>query len=386
MKKIIILANTSWNIHNFRRNILQMLLDAPFEVVVVTPIDAFLSFIQDFPNARHIPLKKLARKSINPLRDLQLANELIGIFRAEKPNIILNYTIKPNIIGGGVAQFFKIPYICVVTGLGYTFLHNGFLYWLTKILYELSFQKAEKVIFENIDDRLLFNQLGICSPQKSISVKGCGINIHHFTPQPPRSKLDNTTIFTFIGRFLYDKGLLEFVAAARLVKKQHPKTIFWLVGEIDTSNLAAITPMELQSWKKEGVVIDQGFANDVRPFIAASDCVVLPSYREAIPRVLQESMAMERTVITTNVAGCRETVDDKVNGFLVPVKTVQPLAAAMIQFIELPEAKRKEMGKNARKKVEREFDERLIAADFLRIITHSEYNIPLKCLEKEQTA
>jgi hypothetical protein len=101
MKKIIILANTSWNIHNFRRNILQMLLDAPFEVVVVTPIDAFLSFIQDFPNARHIPLKKLARKSINPLRDIQLANELISVFQNEKPNIILNYTIKPNIVGGG---------------------------------------------------------------------------------------------------------------------------------------------------------------------------------------------------------------------------------------------------------------------------------------------
>jgi glycosyltransferase involved in cell wall biosynthesis len=247
-------------------------------------------------------------------------------------------------------------------------LHNGLLYFLTKILYRHVFSKAEKVIFENIDDRLLFNQLGICNPQKSISVKGCGINIHHFTPQPQVSRRDNTTIFTFIGRFLYDKGLLEFVAAARLVKKQHPKTIFWLVGEIDTSNLAAISEIELQNWIKEGIIIDQGFATDVRPFIAASDCVVLPSYREAIPRVLQESMAMERTVITTNVAGCRETVDDKVNGFLVPVKTVQPLAAAMIQFIELPEAKRREMGKNARKKVEREFDERLIAADFLNII------------------
>jgi Glycosyl transferase 4-like len=174
MKKIIILANTSWNIHNFRRNILQMLLDASFEVVVVTPIDAFLSFLQDFPNTRHIPLQKLARKSINPLRDIELAKELITIFKIEKPNIILNYTIKPNIVGGWMARHLKIPYICVVTGLGYTFLHNGLLYFLTKILYRLAFQKAKKIIFENIEDRLLFNPLGICSPEKSLSVKGCG--------------------------------------------------------------------------------------------------------------------------------------------------------------------------------------------------------------------
>jgi glycosyltransferase involved in cell wall biosynthesis len=269
--------------------------------------------------------------------------------------------------GGGVARHLKIPYICVVTGLGYTFLHNGFLYFLTKILYRLAFQKAEKIIFESIEDKFLFNQLGICSPEKSLSVKGCGINIHHFTPQPSKKNV-STTIFTFIGRFLYDKGLLEFVAAARLVKKTYPKTIFWLVGEIDYSNLAAISETELQSWIQEGIVIHQGFATDVRPFITASDCIVLPSYREAIPRVLQESMAMKRVVITTDVAGCRETVDNNVNGFLVTAKTVAPLAAAMIQFIELPEGKRREMEQNARAKVEREFDERLIAAEFLKVI------------------
>lgn len=367
-KKILIVANTAWNIHNFRRNILHILLDNYFEIVVVTPIDSYLSYLNDFPKVRHIALKSLGRKSTNPLKDIQLTREFVKIYRQEKPDLILHYTIKPNIFGGIAAHLVNMPYICVVTGLGYVFLHSGFVHFISKLLYRFALRNAYKVIFENIDDRLLFIELNLSLPQNSISVKGCGVNTHYFTPKKKKHVFSNRIIFTFIGRFLYDKGLIEFVEAARLVKAQYPQAEFWLVGEIDKSNPSAIQEDELKSWVDEKVISYKGFTNEIRPLIRNSDCVVLPSYREGMPRVLLEAMAMQRCIITTDVSGCREVVDDGINGFLVPVKTVEPLAEAMIKFINLPLEVRYKMAINARKKVEVQFDDRIIAAEFLSII------------------
>ncbi len=369
-KKILIVANTTWNIHNFRRNILHILLDNHFEVVVVTPIDVYLSYLNDFPKVRHIALKNLGRKSINPFKDIRLTREFIRIYRQELPDLILHYTIKPNIFGGIAAHNMKIPYICVVTGLGYVFLHSGFIHFISKVLYRFALKNASKVIFENIDDRLLFIDLNLCLPENAISVKGCGVNTRYFSPKKKKYIFNQNTIFTFIGRFLYDKGLVEFIEAARLVKQQYPNTEFWLVGEIDTSNPSAVQEDDLKNWVDEKIIVYKGFANDVRPLIRNSDCVVLPSYREGMPRVLFEAMAMQRCIITTDVSGCREVVDDAINGFLVPAKAVEPLAEAMIKFVNLPIEVRHKMAMNARKKVEEQFDDRIIATEFLSIINN----------------
>lgn len=367
--KIALVANSSWNIYNFRLNVLEILLEHGYEVIVVAPLDVYSHFSNRFPTVRHLPLYNLARRSLNPLNDLRLIAELFSIYREERPDVLLHYTIKPNIYGGLVARWLGLRTIGCVTGLGYTFIRTGFVHWLSKLLYRWSYTDVEYVIFENIDDRLLFNDLGIVEAEKSISVKGCGINIERFHPMPRWEKYSpNARVFTFIGRFLYDKGIVEFVEAARIVKQKYPKTIFWLVGEIDNDNPAAINIEILKEWIFEGLVENKGFMDDVRPFIAASDCIVCPSYREAIPRVLQEGMAMERAIITTDVAGCREAVDDGNNGFLVPVKSAQALADAMCRVIVMSDAMLEEMGKNGRKKVLNEFDQKLIAADILSVI------------------
>jgi glycosyltransferase involved in cell wall biosynthesis len=367
--KIALVANSSWNIYNFRLNVLEILLERGYEVIVIAPLDVFSHYSNAFPTIRHIPLRHLARRSLNPFHDLALVFELFSIYRAEKPDILLHYTIKPNIYGGLVARWLGIKTIGCITGLGYTFIHTGFIHWFSKRLYRLAYARVERVIFENIDDRLLFNNLGIVDAEKSVSVKGCGINVERFHPMPRWEKLpQNARLFTFIGRFLYDKGISEFVEAAKIVKKKHPKTTFWLVGEIDNDNPAAINAEILRGWILAGLVENKGFMDDVRPFIAASDCIVCPSYREAIPRVLQEGMAMERAIITTDVAGCREAVEDGVNGFLVSVKSAQDLADAMCRLIEMSDERIEEMGKRGREKVLREFDQKLIATDILSVI------------------
>ncbi len=365
----MLVANSTWNIHNFRRNILNILIGAGYDVVVVTPVDSYLSYLKDFPTIKHIPLKNLARKSTNPINDLRLFLELNKIFKKENPNLILNYTIKPNIWGGLAANKNKIPYICVVTGLGYAFLHNGFVNFFSKILYRFSFKNAQKVIFENIDDRILFNELKIVDLSKSISVKGCGIDIRHFRPKEKHEKQEESTItFTFIGRFLYDKGIKEFVDAAKILREQGKNANFGLVGEIDHENPSALSEDELQSWIEQKIVTYHGLASDVRPFIRNSDCIVLPSYREAIPRVIQEGMAMQRCVITTDVSGCREAVEDGITGYLAPVKDAAGLAKSMQKIIDMTVLQRREMAQRARKKVETEFDERIIAKQFLNFV------------------
>lgn len=368
-QKIALVANSSWNIYNFRLNILDILLEKGYEVIVIAPLDIYSHYSNDFPNVRHIPLRYLARRSLNPFHDLLFLFELYTTYRKEHPDILLHYTIKPNIYGGIVSRFLGLPTIACITGLGYTFINTGFVHWLTKQLYRFSFSRVKRVIFENIDDRLLFNDLKIIEAEKSISVKGCGINIERFYPMPHWEKtLQNARVFTFIGRFLHDKGIVEFVEAARLVKQKYPDTLFWLVGEIDIDNPAAIHSNILRGWILEGLIENKGFMDDVRPFIAASDCIVCPSYREGMPRVLLEGMAMERTIITTDVPGCREAVEDGINGFLVTVKSPEALAEAMCRLIELTDEMRTEMGKNGRRKVLREFDQKHIAVDILNVI------------------
>ena len=368
-QKIALVANSSWNIYNFRLNVLDILIEKGYEVIVMAPLDIYSHYSNDFPKIRHIPLRHLARRSLNPFHDVLFVFELYSIYRKENPTVLLHYTIKPNIYGSIVSRFLDIKAIACITGLGYTFINTGFVHWLTKKLYRFSFLRVKRVIFENIDDRLLFNDLKIIEPKKSVSVKGCGINIERFYPMPHWEKsLQNARVFTFIGRFLHDKGIVEFVEAARLVKQKYPDTLFWLVGEIDNGNPAAIHSNILRGWILEGLIENKGFMDDVRPFIAASDCIVCPSYREGMPRVLLEGMAMERAIITTDVPGCREAVEDGVNGFLVTVKSPEALAAAMCCLTELTDEQRTEMGKRGREKVLREFDQKLIANDILQVI------------------
>ena len=358
-KQIIIVANTTWNIYNFRLNIIRKLINEGHEVIVMAPVDKFIFYTESLPQVQHIPILHLHRDSVNPLQDLRLLFELIGLYRKYKPDLVLHYTVKPNIFGGFAARLLGIPSVAVVTGLGYSLIHEGWINVVTRLLYKFSLPHHRKVIFENSDDKKLFEEARLVSSTRTMAIKGCGVDTTVFSPNGDGRQEGNLT-FTFIGRLLYDKGVKEFIEAAQLIQ-QNDHIRFWLVGEIDKENPSSIRNEDLMKWIRDPKIHYHGATDNIRKFIEKSDCIILPSYREGMPRVIMEAMSMERPVITTDTAGCRETVDDNINGYLVPVKDSNALAGAINKFIQLDPDSKLLMGKAGRTKVLKEFDDKIIA-------------------------
>jgi len=362
--KIALVANSTWNIYNFRLNVIDRLIAEGHDVVVIAPIDEYVEYKEKYPNVVHINLRTLDRDSTNPLKDLLLIAELMRKYRKVKPDLILHYTNKPNIFGGFAAKLVGVPSIAMVTGLGYAFIHNGWIKDITTKLYQTVGRFHKRFIFENIEDRELFQKLGIIKAGQGVSIKGCGVNTTYYHPYPNgRMTPGDEVTFTFIGRLLYDKGIREFVEAAKITKEKYPKVNFWIVGELDADNPATVDKEDLVGWTANDIVKYHGFQKDVRPFIAKSDCIVLPSYREAIPRTITEGMAMGKPVITTDTAGCREAVDIGKNGYLAEVRSTSSLRKVFEQFINLTANARHEMGDAGREKALKEFDDRKIAGD-----------------------
>ena len=367
-KTIALVANSTWNIHNFRLNLLDKFIGEGHDVIVIAPVDQYIEYKEKYPAVKHVALRSLDRDSTNPLKDLVLIAELTRKYKRLKPDLVIHFTNKPNIYGAIAARRAKVDSIAIVTGLGYAFIHNGFIKSVTTALYKYTSKYHKKFIFENIEDRELFENENIITEGQGISVKGCGVNTTYFHPYP-NQEVNEAMVFTFVGRLLYDKGVKEFVEAARIIKLVHPKTQFWLVGELDPDNPATVEKDELIEWVDSDIVYYHGFQRDVRPFISKSDCVVLPSYREAIPRTITEAMAMAKPVITTDTAGCREAVEVEVNGYLAKLRDANDLAESMQKIISLTEEERKSMGQAGRNIVMNQFDDRLIANHIYDIIS-----------------
>ena len=367
-KTIALVANSTWNIHNFRLNLLDKFIGEGHDVIVIAPVDQYIEYKEKYPAVKHVALRSMDRDSTNPLKDLVLIAELTRKYKRLKPDLVIHFTNKPNIYGAIAARRAKVDSIAIVTGLGYAFIHNGFIKSVTTALYKYTSKYHKKFIFENIEDRELFENENIITRAQGISVKGCGVNTTYFHPYP-NQKVNEAMVFSFVGRLLYDKGVKEFVEAARIIKLRHPNTRFWLVGELDPDNPATVEKDELIEWVDSDIVYYHGFQRDVRPFISKSDCVVLPSYREAIPRTITEAMAMAKPVITTDTAGCREAVDVEVNGYLAKLRDANDLAESMQKIISLTEEERKSMGQAGRNIVMNQFDDRLIANHIYDIIS-----------------
>ncbi len=366
--RIGIVANTTWNIYNFRLNVIEELLEQGYDVVVLAPIDEFIEYKERFPQVTHIPLRVLTRDGKHPIKDFILIEELRRKYKKLKLDLILHYTHKPNIYGAIAGKLVGIPTIGIVTGLGYPFLRKGWMERLVSTMYKMTSNFHRKVIFENEDDRILFIEKNIVKESKAISVKGCGVNIEHFSPNGSHPR-NGVTRFTFIGRLLYDKGIKEFVNAAAEIKKQYNgKSRFTVVGEIDKDNPSSVNPDELAKWVHEDIIDYKGYVKDVRSIISDSDCIVLPSYREAIARSLTESMAMGKPVIATETAGCREAIDHGENGFLVPVKDSTSLMHAMDTIINMENIELEKMGEIGRLKTIKLFDDRIIAKNIVQVV------------------
>lgn len=366
-KRIILVANSTWNIYNFRLNIIRKLISEGHELMVIAPVDEYLEYKENFPEVKHIPMKTMGRDSTNPIRDLLLLIELFRKYNWLKPDLIIHYTNKPNIYGGIAAKLLKIPSIAVVTGLGYSFIHKGFLNYIVRALYKISGGTHKKFIFENVDDKALFIEEKIVEKENAYSVKGCGVDTNFYLPNSNGQMQDEVT-FTFIGRLLYDKGIIEFVSAAKKIKDKYPQVKFEVIGEFDADNPSNIDREHLVNWMESGVIEYKGFVRDIRPLLKYCDCVVLPSYREGMPRTVLEGMSMGKAIITTDVPGCRETVEDGVNGFIVPAKDHNALALAFEKFINFNPEQRKKMGVLGRKMAEEVFDDKLIANEISLIL------------------
>lgn len=366
-KTIVLVANTTWNIYNFRLNLIDTFTEAGYNVVVVAPVDEYIQYKETYPKVKHFGLRTLDRDGMNPVKDILLILELWRRYRIIKPDLIIHFTNKPNIFGTIAAKLAGCKNISVVTGLGYTFIHNGWMQQAITYLYRFAAGWMNNLIFENNRDKNYFVEHGIVDAKKAISVKGCGVDTNYYTPEPEASN-DRKTTFTFIGRLLYDKGIREFIEAARIVAGVNNSCQFWIVGELDAENPATVEKEDLLQWVEDDIAYYHGFLKDVRPVITKSDCIVLPSYREGLPRIILEGMSMGKPVITTQTAGCEETVDEAKNGYLVPIRDAAKLAEAMKKFLMLTKEEKTAMGVSGREKAMLEFDSKIISRTYLQIV------------------
>ncbi len=302
------------------------------------------------------------RSGLNPLTDFRLLLAYCGLLKRLRPAAFLGFTIKPNIYGCLAAGSLGIPAIPNVSGLGTAFIRSGPLQLLVTNLYRAAFRKAAVVLFQNADDCRLFVDRGIVRPEKTRVVPGSGIDLDRFSPVPQPT---GPTIFLLVSRLLGDKGVREYVEAARLLRERLPEARFQLLGPIDEGNRTAIRRDEVSRWVTEGLVEYLGSKDDVRPHIASASAIVLPSYREGLPRSLLEGAAMARPLIATDVPGCREVVEDGVNGFLCAARDPASLAGAMAKLAGLPASERQAMGLASRRKVQERFNETVVIRAYL---------------------
>lgn len=291
------------------------------------------------------------------------------LYKKLKPDVILQYTIKPNIYGTLAARLAVCPVINNISGLGTVFLDNGLSSRLARFLYRFSLRFANKVFFQNPHDRGLFVDTKLVNSMQTDLLPGSGINLDTYKPVDVEKEADAPFVFLLIARMIKDKGIVEFVEAAKSIKYSDPIDIeFWLLGDLYLGNPTAISQAELDQWQEQGIVKYLGHVDDVAAVVNQADCVVLPSYREGLSRVLLEAAALAKPIITTNVPGCKDVVDDGENGFLCEVKDVKDLGKQMLKMLNLSKQQRKEMGRVGRTKVENEFDQKIVINKYLENI------------------
>jgi glycosyltransferase involved in cell wall biosynthesis len=363
-RRIVLSANSDWNIANFRPGLIRALRTAGYDPVVIAPQDPAAETRMQALGIERIPIR-IERSGVNPWADLRLLAQYRRLLNELRPVAYLGYTIKPNVYGSFAAASLGIPALPNVSGLGTAFIRGGPLQQVVIRLYRIGFAKAPVVFFQNGEDRQLFVDKRIVRPEQARVLPGSGVDLERFAPSPPA---DGPSTFLFVGRLLRDKGVNEFIEAARLVRARLPDARFQLLGPVDEGNRTAIIRRQLDAWVGEGIVEYLGTTDDVRPFVAASSAVVLPSYREGLPRSLLEAAAMARPLIAADAPGCRDVVEDGVNGYLCAVRDSASLADAMRRFDGLPLERRIAMGEAARRKVQERFSEERVVDTYLEVL------------------
>lgn len=362
---VAIVLNTSWNIYNFRLGLIRALKEEGYRVILIAPKDDYTQKLEAEGFVYHEI--EMNNKGVNPFEDLKLIYDFYKLYKEIEPDVILNYTIKPNIYSSLAAKKLEIPVINNITGLGTVFLNNNLSSYIARWLYKISIDK-NSVVFQNRDDMKLFIEEGLVKESAVTLISGSGIDTERFKPI---GKTQNEKfVFLMIARLIKDKGIEEYIEAIRLVRQSNDakNCRFKILGSLYLSNPTAISQKELDAWIEEGLIEYLGHSDNVQEEIAKVDCVVLPSYREGLSRVLLEASSMEKPIITTNVPGCRDVVDHTVNGYLVGVKNSKDLAEAMQKMVNLSSLDLERMGKAGREKVVNKFSQKKVIDKYFSLL------------------
>lgn len=363
-KIIVITANTSWYLFNFRIGLIKELQKSGYVVFAVAPKDDYVRPLEDLGIVCFNI--NIHSQGTNPIRDIFLIIKYFKLLNQIKPHLLLSYTIKPNIYGNLAAQILRIPVINTISGLGTIFIKKTFSSYVGRLLYYISFYRTNWVFFQNTTDRDQFMQEGIVKSKNSSVVFGSGVNTIKFFSSRTNNK---GKVFLFVGRLIGDKGIREFIIAAKKINIIDGTIKFVIVGELGSNNNTAISSAELISLLNESKIIYKGKTDDIVSELIKADVMVLPSYREGLSKSLIEAAAMKLPIITTNVPGCREVVVHGLNGYLCNAKDPEDLYIKMLDMINLTEIERIKMGECSRRVAEDTFDERIIISKYLEKIS-----------------
>lgn len=365
MTKIVIVSNTSWSLFNFRFELARSIKENAYEVILVAPYDEYSDRLSEEFEYHNIYMNN---KGTNPKEDMKTTLAFYKLYKEIKPDVVLHYTIKPNIYGTIACSMLGIRTINNIAGLGTLFIKQNFVTKIAKWLYKYSQSKASKIFFQNSDDFEMFISEGLVEKSKCDILPGSGVNTDKFLPVE-YDKENSIFVFLLVARMLWDKGIGEYVEASKLIKAKYKNVEFQMLGFLDVDNHSAVSKEQMQEWVDAGYVNYLGVSDNVKEEIAKADCIILPSfYREGTPRVLLESASMAKPIITTDNVGCRDVVDDGVNGYLCEVRNDQDLADKMEMMLNLSNDERVLMGQRGREKMVCEFDESIVIGKYLSSI------------------
>ena len=357
-RRILVLANNDVGLYRFRKDLLAALLDAGHEVYISLPDGDFVpELVQLGCCFIDTPIE---RRGMNPLHDSKLFQQYRAMLKEVKPDLVLTYTIKPNIYGGMACRMSHIPYAVNITGLGSAIENGGWLKKFVLALYKPALKSARVVFFENAGNRDTLVATGVVPNGRDVVLNGAGVNLEDYPYQPYPQ--EGPVRFLFVGRVMHEKGVDELFAAAKRMKRQYGNDVeFHIVGSFEEAYKPIMDELE-----QAGVVKYHGYQSDMKPFYAMASCIVLPSYHEGMSNVLLEGAATGRALITSDISGCREAVENGVSGYLCPTKDADALCDAMQRFVELPESWRAEMGRRGRMRMEQKFSKTAVVAETMK--------------------
>jgi glycosyltransferase involved in cell wall biosynthesis len=372
-------ANTSWYLYNFKLGLLRRLRDVGCKIVLAAPRDEYSDRLTDW--GFDFRALEIDSKGTNPLRDLRLLLNYVRLIRDSSAGLVLSFTVKPVVYGSLAARLTGIPTLPTITGMGSSFIRGGLVMQIVRVLYRAALSHASQVFFQNSDDLELFRAHSVVRRSHACTlVAGSGVDPNHFAPRPRVQ--DGRFTFLVATRMLRDKGVGEYVQAAGQLRHRFPRSRFLLLGKCDVDNPSAISRSQIDEWHAKGDIEYLGETDDVRPLIAASDVVVLPSYREGKPRILLEAASMARPIVTTDVTGCRDVVAHGINGYLCKARDATDLAAALEKMLRLPGADREQMGVRGRQRIIQDFNEQGVVAAYVQAVGQATATKPRRSSKK----